>query len=86
MTTIQKTQKIATGTISAGKESLKVYFSDTPVWAKIVRFAGLILGSVGGAILLANPISLPVILVAAAPYMTILGNATALFVQGFTKK
>jgi hypothetical protein len=77
------------GTIEKTKDVLKqagnAYFSDTPKWAKIVRFAGLALGAIGGAILTANPVTMPVGLVVAAPYLTVVGNAAALFVQGFKK-
>jgi hypothetical protein len=43
------------------------------------------LGAIGGAILTANPATMPIALVVAAPYLTVIGNATALFVQGFKK-
>lgn len=78
MQAVEKTKKIA-------KEAVTTYFSDTPKWAKIVRLIGLGLGAAGGAILAANPATLPVAIVASAPYLTLLGNFTALFVQGFQK-
>lgn len=77
------------GTIEKTKDVLKqagnAYFSDTPKWAKIVRFAGLALGAIGGAILTANPVTMPAGLVVIAPYLTVVGNATAIFVQGFKR-
>jgi hypothetical protein len=65
--------------------AIKTYFSDTPKWAKIVRFIGVTVGAVGGAILMSNPVTMPVVLITAAPYMVTIGNFTALLVQGFTK-
>lgn len=82
MDTINKAKEI-------GKEALEVYFSDTPKWAKIVRFAGLILGAIGGTLALTNPITAPVgitILIPYAGYMTAIGTLSALIVQGFSKK
>lgn len=67
------------------KGAVSNYFSDTPKWAKIVRFVGLGFGALGGALVVANPVTLPAILVTLAPYMTLVGNFTALFVQGFAK-
>jgi hypothetical protein len=67
------------------KEGVKSYFSDTPKWVKIVRLVGVVMGAIGGTILASNPVTLPVALVAAAPYMVMVGNFTALIVQGFSK-
>jgi hypothetical protein len=72
-----------------GKEALEVYFSDTPKWAKIVRFVGLILSAIGGTLALTNPVTAPVgitILIPFAGYMTAFGTLSALIVQGFSKK
>ena len=79
----KKTKKAIAET---SKKAAKAYFSDTPKWAKIVRLIGLVIGAAGGAILATNPATLPVVLVTAAPYMTMLGNFTAMLVQGFEKK
>lgn len=77
------------GTIEKTKDVLKqagnAYFSDTPKWAKVVRLIGLAVGAIGGAVLAANPATMPVALVVSAPYMTLIGNATAIFVQGFKR-
>lgn len=70
---------------NTAQKAVTSYFSDTPKWVKIVRFIGLGIGAAGGAILAANPATLPVAIVASAPYLTLLGNFTALFVQGFQK-
>lgn len=78
MSILEKTKEV-------GKEAAKAYFSDTPRWAKIVRLIGLVSGAVGGAILMSNPATLPAGLIIAAPYLTVIGNATALFIQGFKK-
>lgn len=78
MSILEKTKEV-------GKEAAKSYFSDTPKWAKIVRLIGIVSASVGGAILMSNPATLPAGLVIAAPYLTVVGNAAALFVQGFKK-
>jgi hypothetical protein len=81
MATLDKAKEI-------GKEAVKVYFSDTPKWAKIVRFAGLVLSAVGGTLALTNPVTAPAgiaILVPYAGYMTSIGTFTALFIQGFQK-
>jgi hypothetical protein len=67
------------------KENVANYFSDTPKWAKIVRFTGLIIGAAGGAILTGGA-SIPATLVVAAPYMVMVGNFAALFVQKYTQK
>lgn len=78
MAIIEKTKDVV-------KQGLNTYFSDAPKWAKIVRFIGIVSASVGGAILMSNPATLPAVLVIAAPYLTVVGNAAALFVQGFKK-
>lgn len=78
MAIIEKTKDVV-------KQGLNTYLSDTPKWAKIVRFIGIVSASVGGAILMSNPATLPAVLVIAAPYLTVVGNAAALFVQGFKK-
>ena len=67
------------------KQTYGNFMSDTPKWAKIVRFIGIGIGAVGGALLAANPVTLPAALITAAPYMTLFGNFTALFIQGFSK-
>jgi hypothetical protein len=67
------------------KHGVNTYFSDTPKWAKIVRLIGIVSTSIGSAILMSNPATMPIALVVAAPYLTVIGNATALFVQGFKK-
>jgi hypothetical protein len=78
MSILEKTKEV-------GKGAAKAYFSDTPRWAKIVRLIGIVSASVGGAILMSNPATLPAGLVIVAPYLTVVGNAAALFVQGFKK-
>lgn len=78
MSILEKTKEV-------GKEAAKAYFSDTPKWAKIVRLIGIVSASVGGAILMSNPVTMPAVLVVVAPYLTVVGNATAIFVQGFKK-
>jgi hypothetical protein len=66
------------------KQATEAYFSDTPKWAKMVRLTGIAVGALGGT-LLTGGAALPAALVSAAPYMVMLGNFTALFVQGFKK-
>jgi hypothetical protein len=71
------------------KGAAEVYFSDTPLWAKIVRFAGITTGAFGGAVAVTvatGGVALPAILVTASPYMVLFGNFTALFVQKYTRK
>jgi hypothetical protein len=82
MATLDKAKEI-------GKEAVKVYFSDTPKWAKIVRLAGIVLSAVGGTLALTNPVTAPVgiaVLIPYSGYMTAIGTFSALFVQGFSKK
>jgi len=70
-------------------KALDVYFSDTPKWAKIVRFIGIGLAAIGGTLSMTNPITAPIgiaFLVPYAGYFTMTGTFTALFVQGFSKK
>lgn len=67
-----------------GKKLANDMMSDTPRWVKLVQLAGLGLGAVGGA-LATGPDNLPDLLVDLGPWLSMLGNATALFVQKINK-
>jgi hypothetical protein len=58
--------------------------SPVPKWAKWARNIGLIVGAIGGSIATSG-VALPAIVMSAAPYMVLFGNATALIAQGFKK-
>ena len=79
MEVIEKTKEV-------GKRAVSDYFSDTPRWAKVVRLIGIGFGALGGAVMAANPVTLPAFIVVSAPYLTLIGNFAAIFVQGFSKK
>ena len=70
------------------KPSYGNFMSDTPKWAKIVRFCGWGLTAIGGALLTSNPVTVPLVagLIPYAGYITLGGTAIGLFVQGFSKK
>lgn len=78
-------KSISKNTVEIVKSAGKDYMADTPKWAKVVRLIGLVVGAAGGTILTSNPVMWPVAVIAAAPYMTMIGNFTALLVQSFKK-
>jgi len=62
--------------------------SDTPRWAKIVRLVSFGLIAVGSTLAASNPVTLP-LLAAIIPYggyISLVGTASATFVQFFSKK
>lgn len=82
METIDKAKEI-------GKQAINTYFSDTPKWAKIVRFTGIILTAVGASLLQTNPITAPIGLAVLIPYANYIvygGTLASLIAQGFQKK
>jgi hypothetical protein len=69
---------------SIAKSAIKTYIADTPLWAKIIRFAGLIASAAGETIASSPDLWSPG-LVDAAPYMLRGGIFIALVVQSFKK-
>ena len=62
--------------------------SDTPKWAKIVRLVSYGIIAIGGTLAAANPVTVP-LLAAVIPYggyISLVGTASATFVQFFSKK
>jgi len=63
--------------------------SDTPKWAKVVRLISLGLTSLGGTLMMTNPVTAPAgiaLLIPYAGYITFIGSFSATFVQFFGKK
>lgn len=69
---------------AAPKKIYNQYKAPVPLWAKWLRNIGIVAGAVGGTILTA-PASFPSIVVAAATYLVVGGNFTALLAQSFKK-
>ncbi len=82
-------KSISKGTVNAAKEVGKTIMADTPKWAKIVRFCGLGLTAVGGALATTTPAAIPLAVIAAiVPYnslITMSGTFLIMFAQMFKK-
>lgn len=66
------------------KQITESYLSEPPKWAKWIRNIGIIAGAIGGTIATSG-LAFPAILVTAAPYLVLIGNASAVVAQGFKK-
>lgn len=66
------------------KQITESYISEPPKWAKWIRNIGIITGAIGGTIATSG-LAFPAILVTAAPYLVLIGNASAAVAQGFKK-
>ena len=67
------------------KKATESYLSEPPKWAKWVRNIGIVAGAIGGTIATSG-LAFPALLVAAAPYLVLIGNASAVIAQGFKKQ